>query len=69
MGKESKKSIGKGCPIFSILLFLINTWKIINPLSSLYAGIPALKFGCVNSETPSPGEVKGLIIVVQKFQY
>ena len=33
----------------------------INPLASPYAGAPALKYGNVNTVTPSPGEVKGLI--------
>ena len=35
---------------------------IINPLASPSAGAPALKYGDVNTETTSPGEVKGLII-------
>ena len=34
---------------------------IINPFASPYAGAPALKYGDVNTVTPSPGEVKGLI--------
>ena len=34
---------------------------IINPLASPSAGAPALKYGDVNTETTSPGEVKGLI--------
>ena len=34
----------------------------INPLASPSAGAPALKYGDVNTVTPSPGEVKGLII-------
>ena len=33
----------------------------INPLASPSAGAPALKYGDVNIETPSPGEVKGLV--------
>ena len=33
----------------------------INPLASPNAGAPALKYGDVNTETTSPGEVKGLI--------
>ena len=36
---------------------------IINPLASPSAGAPALKYGDVNTVTPSPGEVKGLIII------
>ena len=34
---------------------------IINPLTWPSAGAPALKYGDVNTETSSPGEVKGLI--------
>ena len=34
----------------------------INPLASPSAGAPALNYGDVNTETTSPGEVKGLII-------
>ena len=33
----------------------------INPLASPSAGAPALNYGDVNTETTSPGEVKGLI--------
>ena len=33
---------------------------IINLLASSCAGAPALKYGDVNTVTPSPGEVKGL---------
>ena len=33
----------------------------INPLTSPSAWAPALKYGDVNTVTPSPGEVKGLI--------
>ena len=33
----------------------------INPLASPSAGAPALKYGDVNTVTPSPGDVKGLI--------
>ena len=36
---------------------------MINPLASPSAGAPALKYGDVNTVTPSPGEVKGLIIL------
>ena len=35
---------------------------IINPLASPNAGAPALEYGYVNTVTPSPVEVKGLII-------
>ena len=37
------------------------TTNTINPLASPSAGAPALKYGDVNTVTPSPGEVKGLI--------
>ena len=33
---------------------------VINPLASPCAGAPALKYGYVNTVTPSPGEAKGL---------
>ena len=42
---------------FSIILILF-----INPLASPSAGALALKYGDVNKEATSPGEVKGLII-------
>ena len=32
-----------------------------NPLASPSAGAPVLKYGDVNTVTPSPGEVKGLM--------
>ena len=35
----------------------------INPLASPSAGAPALNYGDVNTETTSPGEVKGLILI------
>ena len=38
--------------------------RLINPLASPYAGAPALKYGDVNTETTSPGEVKGLILAI-----
>ena len=41
---------------------VIMFWNIINPLASPSAGAPALEYGDVNTETTSPGEVKGLII-------
>ena len=40
---------------------ILNSFKI-NPFASPSAGAPALKYGDVNTVTPSPGEVKGLII-------
>ena len=39
-----------------------NKIKVINPFASPSAGAPALKYGDVNTVTPSPGEVKGLIM-------
>jgi hypothetical protein len=36
-------------------------------LASPSAGAPALKYGDVNTVTPSPGEVKGLIIFLIKI--
>ena len=35
---------------------------LFNPLASPSAGAPAVKYGDVNTETTSPGEVKGLIL-------
>ena len=35
-----------------------------NPLASPDAGAPALKYGDVNTLTPSPGEVKGLMKLI-----
>ena len=35
----------------------------INPLASPSAGAPALNYGDVSTETTSPGDVKGLIII------
>ena len=43
---------------YNIIFFNI----IINPLASPSAGAPALKYRDVNTETTSPGEVKGLIL-------
>ena len=39
----------------------------IYPLASPSAGAPALKYGDVNTVTPSPGEVKGLINKLNKI--
>ena len=36
-------------------------------MTSPSAGAPALKYGDVNTVTPSPGEVKGLIKMVKKI--
>ena len=41
---------------------IILIFTIINPLASPNAGASPLKYGDVNTETTSPGEVKGLII-------
>ena len=38
-----------------------------NPLASPNAGAPALKYGYVNTVTPSPVEVKGLIDIALLF--
>ena len=40
------------------------TSRYFNPLASPSAGAPALKYGDVNTETTSPGEVKGLILMI-----
>ena len=40
---------------------------LINPLASPSAGAPALNYGDVNTETISPGEVKGLINLIKYF--
>ena len=45
--------------IFNLLNEL--TLLVINPLSSPSEGAPAIKYGDVNTETTSPGEVKGLL--------
>ena len=37
---------------------------IINPLASPCAGAPSINYGDVNTVTPSPGEVKGLIKIL-----
>ena len=34
-----------------------------NPLASPSVGAPALKYGDVNTEATSPGEVKGLMML------
>ena len=41
----------------------------INPLASPSAVAPALKYGDVNTVTPSPGEVKGLMNILQNKLY
>ena len=38
-----------------------NKIKVINPFASPSARVPALKYGDVNTETTSPGEVKELM--------
>ena len=69
MKKEKEKQI-------KILEEKIEDWEnskkdeqfedIINPLASPCAGAPALKYGCINTVTPSPGEVKGLMNIIIK---
>ena len=44
-----------------------NKFERFNPLAFPCAGDPALKYGYVNTVTPSSGEVKGLIIVIYYF--
>ena len=41
----------------------------INPLTLPCESVPALKYGYVNTETPSPGEVKRLIIKYIIYYY
>ena len=41
----------------------INNENFINPLASPSAGAPTLNYRDVNTVTPSPGEVKGLIFL------
>ena len=50
------------CEKISYFKFILIFISIINPLASPSAGDPALKYGDVNTVTPSPGEVKGLIV-------
>ena len=45
------------------MILIIITFNI-NPLASPSAGAPALNYGDVNTETTSPVEVKGLIIIM-----
>ena len=37
----------------------------INPSASPSAGAPSLKYRYINTETSSPGEAKGLIIIIK----
>ena len=48
--------------IFGKLFIRQTINKLINPLASPSAEAPALNYGDVNTVTPSPGEVKGLIL-------
>ena len=48
---------------------LVELYNLINPLASPCAGAPALKYGDVNTVTPSPGEVKGLNIIFIFYSY
>ena len=43
--------------------------KTISSLASPSAGTPALKYRDVNTETPSPGEVKGFIYFITKINF
>ena len=45
---------------FLLIYWYFHTFMPINPLASPSAGATALKYGDVNRETTSPGEVKGL---------
>ena len=44
-----------------------NLISVINPLASPSAGVSAIKYGDVNTVTPSPGEVKRLKSYLKKF--
>ena len=55
---------------FSNIYFLgysKNLFVFINPLASPSAGAPKLKYGDVNTLSPSPGEVKGLKMIQKKI--
>ena len=43
------------------MFYSFQNQKNFNPLASPCAGAPALKYGDVNTVTPSLGEVKGLM--------
>ena len=43
------------------MIMMLYFYKYINPLASPSAGAPALKYGDVNTVTPSSGEAKGSI--------
>ena len=47
--------------------FLFFSFSCINPLASPSAGAPALNYRYVNTETSSPGEVKGLKFKLNKL--
>ena len=47
-------------PLILVTLLVLKLFRF-NPLASPSAGVPALKYGDVNTLTPSPGEVNGLI--------
>ena len=53
----------RGNKAFSSNNALMDMDTTFNPLASPSAGAPALKYRYVNTETSSPGEAKGLIIV------
>ena len=49
------------CYKIYLACFMAYIKELINPLASPSAGAPAIKYGDVNTETTSPGEVKGLM--------
>jgi len=50
---------------WELYLIKLSLPYFINPFASPNAGAPALKYRYVNTVTPSPGEVKGLIFRTQ----
>ena len=65
------KIINKQLKIIILIVTLISNFNLnyyliffhpIYPLASPSTGAAALKYGDVNTVTPSPGEVKGLIV-------
>ena len=54
------------CFSYPLLPFVFNK---NNPLASPSAVTPALKYGNVNTLTPSPGEVKGIIAYFIIFSF
>ena len=58
--KEKRMKILTIVPYASQLNAVELVFGFINPLASPSAGAPKLKYGDVNTVTPSPGKVKGL---------